>query len=194
MKNRISNNQISTIMYTVNKRLMYWVIAILSILMIPLVAMQFTNEVNWSLSDFIIMGIILFSIGLAYEFIARKSEKTVYRAAFGFALAGIFLLLWINGAVGIIGSENNPENLLYGGVLISGILGSFMSRLKSKGMMLTLLVMALIQFIVPIVALIIEPANTSWGKTGVIGVFVLNTFFVMLFIISSLLFRRASEQ
>jgi len=194
MKNRISNNQISTIMYTVNKRLMYWVIAILSILMIPLVAMQFTNEVNWSLSDFIIMGIILFSIGLSYELIARKSEEIVYRSAFGVALAGVFLLLWVNGAVGIIGSEDNPANLMYGMVLIAGILGSFMSRLKSKDMMVTLLVIALIQFIVPIVALIFEPANASWGKTGVIGVFVLNAFFVMLFIISALLFRRTSER
>jgi len=173
---------------------MYWVIAILSILMIPLVAMQFTNEVNWSLSDFIIMGIILFSIGLSYELIARKSEEIVYRSAFGVALAGVFLLLWVNGAVGIIGSEDNPANLMYGMVLIAGILGSFMSRLKSKDMMVTLLVIALIQFIVPIVALIFEPANASWGKTGVIGVFVLNAFFVMLFIISALLFRRTSER
>jgi hypothetical protein len=181
-------------MYTAKRRLMYWAIAILSILMIPLVAMQFTSEVNWSLSDFIIMGIILFSIGLAYELIVRKSEKTVYRAAFGVALAGVFLLLWVNGAVGIIGSENNPANLLYGVVLIAGILGSFTSRLKPKGMMITLYVMALIQFLVPVVALIIDPANVSWGEAGVIGVFVINAFFTMIFIISAMLFRRASEQ
>jgi len=180
-------------MYTTKKRLMYWAIAILSILMIPLLAMQFTSEVNWSLSDFIIMGIILFSIGLAYELIARKSEKTVYRAAFGVALAGVFLLLWINGAVGIIGSEDNPANLMYGMVLIAGILGSFMSRLKSKGMMITLYVMALVQFLVPIVALNIGPANVSWGQAGVIGVFVLNAFFTMIFVISAMLFQRACE-
>ena len=172
---------------------MFWALAILEILMIPLVAMQFTSEVNWSLSDFIIMGIILFSIGLTYELIARKSKKTVYRAAFGVALAGVFLLLWVNGAVGIIGSEDHPANLMYGAVLIAGILGSFISRLKSKGMMITLFVMALFQFLVPIFALIFGPANASWGEAGVIGVFVLNVFFIMVFVISAMLFRSAGE-
>lgn len=180
-------------MTTIKKRLMFWTFAILSILMIPLIAMQFTSEVNWSLSDFIIIGIIMFSIGLIYELIARKSDKTVYRAAFGVALVGVFLLLWVNGAVGIIGSEDHPANLMYGAVLIAGILGSFMSRLKSKGMMITLYVMALVQFFVPIFALIIGPVDASWGETGVIGVFVLNAFFTMLFVISAMLFRRASE-
>jgi uncharacterized membrane protein YiaA len=156
--------------------------------------MQFTSQVNWSISDFIIMGIILFSIGLTYELIARKSEKTVYHAAFGVALAGVFLLLWVNGTVGIIGSEDNPANLIYGAVLIAGIIGSFLSRFKSRGMARTLYVMALVQFLVPIFALIIGPANASWGEPGVVGVFVLNAFFVMLFIISALLFSRSSEQ
>ena len=181
-------------MHKINKRLSFWVLSIFAILMIPFVAMQFTREVNWSLSDFIIMGIILFSIGLSYELIARKSDKTVYRAAFGVALTGVFLLLWVNGAVGIIGSENNPANLIYGTVLIVGILGSFFSRFKSRGMVRTLYFMALVQFLVPIFALIIGPDIVSWGEAGVIGVIVLNAFFVMLFIISALLFRRASEQ
>ena len=181
-------------MHKIKKRLSFWAISIFAILMIPFVAMQFTSQVNWSISDFIIMGIILFSIGLTYELIARKSEKTVYHAAFGVALAGVFLLLWVNGAVGIIGSEDNPANLLYGAVLIAGILGSFMSRFKPKGMMFTLYVMALIQFLVPVFGLIIGSANDSWGEAGVIGVFVLNAFFTMIFIISAMLFQRASEQ
>lgn len=181
-------------MFKIKKRLIFWAFAILAILMVPLVAMQLTNTMNWGLGDFVFLGSILFVIALAYELIIRKSEKTKYRIAFGIGLAGVLILLLVNGVVGIIGSENNPANLMYGAVLIAGILGSFMSRLKSKGMMITLLVMAILQFLVPIVALTIEPANASWGDAGVIGVFVLNAFFVMLFIISALLFRRAGEQ
>jgi len=37
----------------------------------------------------------------------------------------VAIIVWINGAVGITGSENNPANLLYGGVLVVGIIGAF---------------------------------------------------------------------
>jgi uncharacterized membrane protein len=37
------------------------------ILAIPLVAMQFTNEVNWKLSDFVVMGALLSITGIAIE-------------------------------------------------------------------------------------------------------------------------------
>jgi hypothetical protein len=180
-------------MYTLKKRLLIWAIAITALLMISLVAMKFIHEVQWSFGDFVIMGAILFGIELAHELIARKSEKTKYSVSFGIGLAGVFILLWVNGAVGIIGSEDNPANLMYGVVLIAGIIGSFLSRFKSRGMARTLFVMAAIQLLVPVVALTIWPANASWGSAGVLGVFVFNAIFVLVFIVSALLFRQASE-
>jgi hypothetical protein len=48
-----------------------------SLLLVPAVAMLFTDEVNWDLFDFVVMGAVLFGVGLAYELIARKSRKTV---------------------------------------------------------------------------------------------------------------------
>ena len=96
------------------------------ILLVPLVAMQFTEEVNWDLFDFAFMGTLLFGTGLAYELVARKAGAIAYRAAVGVALAAALLLVWVNGAVGIIG--NGPVNLMYFGVLAVLVIGAAVAR------------------------------------------------------------------
>ena len=93
------------------------------ILLVPLVAMQFTDEVNWEVGDFVIFGALLVGVGVTYELVVRMTGNTAYRVAFGVALAAAFLLIWVNGAVGIIGSEDNDANLMYGGVLAIGVIG-----------------------------------------------------------------------
>lgn len=169
------------------------------ILLIPLVAMQFTDEVNWDLADFVIVGVVLFGAGLAYELIGSRSDlpageagKTVYRVAFGIGLLGALLLFWVNGAVGIIGSENNPANWLYIAVFVVGLIGSLISRFKPRGMSYTLFTAAAVQLLIPVFALLVWPAQASWGNAGVIGVFIFNSIFAILFITSGLLFRRAA--
>jgi hypothetical protein len=182
----------SIMMQNITKRLTVWAVVVALLLMIPLVAMQFSVEVNWDLFDFVVMGGLLFGVGLAYELVARRSERTVYRVAFGVGLAAAFLLAWVNGAVGIIGNENQPANLMYGAVFAVGIIGSLMARFKPLGMARTLLAAALVQMSVPVLALIIWP-QVSCGAAGVFGVFVLNAFFATLFVISALLFRHAGD-
>lgn len=175
-----------------NKRLIGLLLIIAFLLLIPLVAMQFTDEVNWNLFDFALMGSVLLGVGLAYELIARRSEKTIYRVAFGIGLAGAFLLFWMNGAVGIIGSENQPANFMYGIVFVVGLVGSFVANFKPRGMARTLFAAAIAQMLVPVIALFIwPPPATSWSPS-VIGVFMFTAFFAMLFFVSGLLFRRSS--
>jgi len=164
------------------------------ILLLPLLAMQFTDEVVWDLSDFIVMGGLLLGVGLAYEFVARRSEKAVYQTAVGVGLAGAFLLFWVNGAVGIIGNEGQSANLMYGAVFAVGFIGSLMSHFKPRGMARTLFAAAFTQMLVPVISLFIwPPPVTSWVP-GVFGVFVLNAFFAMLFVTSALLFRNAARE
>ncbi len=189
-------------MQKITKRLIVWAILIALILMVPFLAMQFHvnlydpgsgfEQMNWDPFDFILMGTVLFSVGLAYELVARRSKKTVYRVAFGVGLVGAFFLFWTNGAVGVIGSEDNPANLLYGAVLAVGLIGSLISWFKPRGMSYTLFTAAIIQMLIPVFALFIWPAQASWGEPGVVGVFVLNAFFAMLFAVSAMLFRRVS--
>jgi hypothetical protein len=181
-------------MQNIARRLMVWGGVVALILMIPLVAMQFTEEVNWDLFDFVVMGGLLSGLGLAYELIARRSEQTVYRVAFGVGLGAAFLLAWVNGAVGIIGNEGNPANLMYGAVFAVGFIGSLMARFEPRGLARTLFAAALAQMLVPVIALIIWPPQVISWAPGVFGMFVLNAFFAMLFVVSASLFRRAAQE
>ena len=75
-----------------------------TILLIPLIAMELTNEVNWSLFDFIIMGAMLTITGLLGEIIFKKVKKYKHTVSLYVVVAIIFLLIWAELAVGIFGT------------------------------------------------------------------------------------------
>ena len=102
-------------------RMAPWIAAAF-LLLLPFVAMQFTNQVSWDETDFLVMGAMLFGACGAWELAARMTGNSAYRAAVGVAVVAAFLLIWINLAVGIIGSEDNPANLMYLGVLAIGLM------------------------------------------------------------------------
>ena len=66
--------------------------------------MQFTDEVNWTLLDFIVAGVLLLSTGLIGELIIRKINKKNYRIAILVVLFVILILIWAELAVGIFGT------------------------------------------------------------------------------------------
>ena len=180
-------------MVLANKRIIGWLVFVICSLLIPFIAMQLTDEINWSFTDFFIMGVVLIGLALVYELIARKSKKTTYRMAFAIGLIGAFLLFWVNGSVGIIGSENQDANLLYGIVFLVGLVGALISRFKAKGMSITLLVASIVQILVPTISIIFwPPTKISWTPS-VVGVFLLSGFFAFLFLLSSMLFKRSAN-
>ncbi|WP_395046217.1 hypothetical protein [Flavobacterium sp.] len=87
-----------------NKRLLIMLLGITGILLIPAIAMLFTNEVNWSIGDFVVMGTLLLTVVLATEFILRKISDKKYRIAIITLLIILFLLLWVELAVGLFNS------------------------------------------------------------------------------------------
>jgi len=87
-----------------NKRLITILAVALSILSIPLIAMGFTNEVNWSTFDFLVVGILLIGTGLVLEFILRKIKTLRYRIILGIVLFVVLLMVWAELAVGIFGT------------------------------------------------------------------------------------------
>ena len=76
----------------------------LILLLIPLIAMQFTNEVNWTLGDFVIAGVLLSGAGLLCEFILRKVNKPNYRIISYVTVLIVFLLIWAQLSVGLFGT------------------------------------------------------------------------------------------
>jgi len=70
-------------------------------LLTPLIAMQFTNEVNWDIMDFIVAGILLLGTGLACDFVMKKVKKTKFRIAICLAILAFLFLVWAELAVGI---------------------------------------------------------------------------------------------
>jgi hypothetical protein len=117
-----------------NRSIVYIALGTALILLIPLIAMRFTNQVKWSLFDFVFAGTLIFVTGCLFEMARRKAAGSIsYKLGAGMALGAVFLLIWINGAVGIIGSENDPINLMYGGVIGIGLLASIAGRLRPSG-------------------------------------------------------------
>lgn len=161
------------------------------VLLLPLAAMQLTDEVAWSLTDFAVAGALLAGTGLMYELAARKAGNAAYRAAAGVALAAALLLVWINLAVGIIGTEADPANLMYLGVLAVGIAGALIARLRPRGMARALAATALAQASVAAIALTLGLGAPYSPPAEILGV---NAIFVALFGGSAWLFRRAARE
>ena len=161
------------------------------ILLLPLLAMQITDEVVWDLADFAVAGALLVGTGLMYGLAARKAGNIAYRAAVGVALAAAFILVWMNLAVGIIGTEDDLANLMYVGVLTVGIIGAIIARFRPHEMARALFATALAQALVAVIALIFG-LGSPWSGPG--EILALNGFFVALFLGSALLFRHAVRE
>ncbi len=87
--------------HSLGKSISYVVAVTAAVLMIPLVAMQFTGEVDWTGSDFVIAGILLMVTGLAFVFASRTVKTAKQRVAAGGLIALAFLYVWAELAVGI---------------------------------------------------------------------------------------------
>jgi hypothetical protein len=87
-----------------NKRLLLIIFSSLLLLLLPLVAMQFTNDVNWIAFDFIVSGVLLVGFGSIIELTLRLIKKPKYRLIICVALFIFLILIWAELAVGIFGT------------------------------------------------------------------------------------------
>ena len=87
-----------------NKRLIIILAAMSGILLIPFIAMQFTDEVDWTFRDFAIMGVLLYGTGLICELVLRTVKSVPGRILICAAVVIAFLLIWAELAVGIFGT------------------------------------------------------------------------------------------
>ena len=115
-----------------------------------------------------------------------------YRFGFVVALGTALLLAWGVLAMGVIGAEGDPFDLLYIGVLAIGIVGAVIARFRPRGMARALLAMAAAQLVVTVIALLVGKQEVRVSSLAeIVG---LNGFFIALFAGSAWLFNRAAEQ
>jgi hypothetical protein len=167
-------------------------IVTLILLLVPLLVMLFTNEVNWSITDFTIIGVLLFSTGAAYVLITHYVTNLVYRAAAAMALGTTLFMIWANLGVGLIGSGLNLGNLLYMGVAAIVVIGSIHAHYSAIGMARTAYVAALAVVLIVTIALVTNmdeyPGSSVNEIVGVGG------FFATLYAISGSLFHFAAKE
>ena len=87
-----------------NKRLIGIVLTVALLLLVPLIAMQFTDEVNWDVSDFVVAGVLLLGTGLLCELVLRSVKQSRYRIAICAVILAALFLIWAELAVGIFGT------------------------------------------------------------------------------------------
>jgi len=163
-------------------RIAAWSIAAL-LLALPLVAMRFTDEVSWTVSDFLFAGLMIGLVGVTFELAVRMTANSAQRAAIAVALAAAFLTIWANGAVGMIGDEDNPFNLLFFGVIALALGGAVVARFRPAGMALAMAAAAIAQAALGIVGM----ASDLRGG-------VLSAAFGGLWLVSAALFRKGARE
>jgi hypothetical protein len=87
-----------------SKNTVKYIVAAELVLLVPFVAMFFTDEVKWGLADFIIVGVLLAGIGIAAQLIINGVKTNSRQVAIGVVLAALMLLMWVELAVGLFGS------------------------------------------------------------------------------------------
>jgi len=146
---------------------------------------------SWDVLDFVALAGLLAGVGGTFWLARRMTDNGAYRAGVGIALLAAFLLVWVNGAVGIIGSSNNDANLMFFGVLAVGIISAVFAGFQPVGMVRAMLATASAQVAVAVIA-VTAGLGTS-GPSWPTDVLVLTAFFAALWLLSARLFHKAAH-
>jgi hypothetical protein len=166
-------------------RIIGWSIPVL-LLLVPWIA-----RFPWTLSDFIVVGALFGAAGLVIELAVRASSNLAYRLGACLAVLACFLLIWVNLAVGFLGDEDNPANLMFGAVLAIAVGGAIVTGFKASGMAGTMFVTAAAQLLAGLIGL--AAGLGSPGFAGVYEVALGSTLFCGMWIIAGALFRKAAD-
>ena len=148
----------------------------------PLIAMKFTQDVVWDGADFAVLGVMVFGSAAAYSLALRITPERSYLAGIGLALLATLALIWINLAVGIIGSEDNPTNRIFSLILAVALIGALVCRFKPEGMAKAMAATAVAQLAISVILF----------ATGKGATFILAGLFVGLWLGAAWLFRKAA--
>lgn len=163
-----------------SRRFMLWLGAA-ALMVLPILPERLSGEVPWQADDFAFLALLLLLAGVAFEIAARTPPPRAFRIAVLIAVAAGLVQLWLNVAVGIIGSENNPANWLFAAPIAVALLGACFARLEPLGMKRAMFAAAVAQALVLIAALFAARAFPAPATV----------FFVALWLTSAWLFDRS---
>ena len=166
----------------------------MGILLIPFISQKLNEDVQWSLMDFVFVGILLSSIAICYEWIRYKQPSKYYRFAIWTILITILMVVWINGAVGIVGHEGQSINLLYYISPLLGIIGSLIFNFKASAMSRIFFTVSVVQLLVPMIGWIIWPPSVISWSPGMLQVVLFNTILSILYAMGAWLFKISYQK
>lgn len=145
---------------------------------------------NWTLLDFVFAFVVLGFVSAVFGFMVKSQRDFKYRLGFLFMASTAVALLWINGAVGIIGGSENTSNIMFYGILVVLFAGAAISRLRARGLSRTLFLTAGLQLLAGVIAL-----SLSLGATGAswpYDALVLTAIFTLFWAFPAWLFAKSA--
>ena len=157
------------------------------LLLVPLAA-----GAPWTPSDYVVAGALFAIVGLGIELAVRMSKDIVYRVAAGVAVVTGFLLVWVNIAVGFLGNEENPANLMFLGLLGLTLIGALAVRFRASGLARLLVATAAGQVLIGIAAVAFVLGAS--GDRGIYEAVMGTSMFTVLWLAAAWLFAHAARR
>jgi hypothetical protein len=132
--------------------------------------------------ELVFAGAIVLCVGLAYEIATRLPARLAYAAGLALVVLTCLSIVFANGAVGIIGSEDNPQNRIFFAPIAVAVAGAFVALLRPRGLAWAMAATAASQ-----VGVFVFAWAAGYGFTGPISV-----FFTAMWLIAGGLFRRSA--
>lgn len=157
-----------------------------ALLLAAAAATRMTDEMAWDPADFILVATLLAAACAAWEIAMLKTRNWAYAGGAVVAAGAAFLLFLVNGAVGFIGNEDDPVNLLFFGVVTLALGGAIVVRFRAEGLARTMAVTAGAQVAIGALASAMVPDLRGFAFG--------TAMFVPLWLLSAWLFRRAAQR
>ena len=162
-------------------RVAFWSAAVL-LLVAPLVVVRVNDGMRWDSGDFTFVALLLGALGIGFEVTMRTTRSWPYRFGVGFAVATTFLIVLANGAVGMIGDEENPYNLCFLGAIAVAVAGAVLARFRAGGMALAMGAAAIVHAGVALGGYSADPRGS-----------ILSLGMALVWLVSAALFRMAGR-
>lgn len=170
-------------------RIAAWTMAV-ALMLVPITVRLIGGPFGWSLGDFLLVATILIAGCLLFDWAARKASNLSYLSAVGAALAAGFGLVVVNGAVGLVGSEDEAHNLLFGFVLLVALFGFVLARGRPAGAARAMFAASALHALISVgLLLTVAGSDTADPRAEWTGLSV----FAALWLGSALLFRYSAR-